>query len=81
MSLNLFIYLTTILLQAVAWLVQFFGGTSSFQSTERVNSKKNINKTQSEYTALLESITTFEKFVNSVKNSYWNGSGRIRHTM
>jgi len=50
--------------------VQFGGGTPSFQSTERVNSKKNINKTQSEYTVLPESITTFEKFVNSVKTSY-----------
>jgi len=32
--------------------------------------QKNINNTQNEYTALLESITTFQKFVNSVKNSY-----------
>ena len=42
--------------------------------------KKNINSTQNEYTALQESIT-FQKFVNSVKNSDWNGSRRIRHTM
>ena len=42
---------------------------------------RNINNTQNEYTALLESITTFTKFVNSVKNSYRNGSRRIRHTV
>jgi len=42
---------------------------------------KNMNHTQNEYTALLESITTFKKFVNSVKNSYWNSSRRIRRTM
>ena len=36
--------------------------TSKFQ--------KKHNNTQNEYTALLESITTFQKFVNSVKNSY-----------
>jgi len=36
---------------------------------------------QNEYTALLESITAFQKFVNSVKNSYWNGSRCIRHTL
>jgi len=35
-----FIYLTTILLQAVAWLVQFCRVTSSFQNTARVNSQK-----------------------------------------
>ena len=76
----LFIYFTIILLQTVAWLVQFRRVTSSFQNTVRVNSK-NINNAQNEYTALLESITTFQKFVNSVKNSYWKGSRRIRHTM
>jgi len=43
--------------------------------------QKNINNTLNEYTALLESITTFLKFVNSVKNRYWNCSRRIRHTM
>ena len=40
----LFIYFTTILLQAVAWLVQFCRVTSSFQSTARVNSKKKKHK-------------------------------------
>jgi len=32
--------------------------------------RKKTNNTQNEYTALLESITKFQKFVNSVKNSY-----------
>jgi len=32
--------------------------------------KKNTNNMQKEYTALLEFITTFQKFINGVKNSY-----------
>jgi len=36
-TIYVFIYFTTILLQAVAWLVQFCRVTSSFQNTGRVN--------------------------------------------
>ena len=61
-----FIYLTTILLQVVSWLVQFCLVTSSFQNTAQANSKK-TNNTQNEYTALLESIRAIQKFVNSFK--------------
>ena len=66
----LFIYLTTILLQAVAWLVQFCRVTSSFQNAAQVNSKKKTRIIRkNEYTILLVSIIAFQKFANSVKNS------------
>ena len=54
---------------------------SKYSTSKFQKKKRNINNTQNEYTALLESFTTFQKFVNSVKNRYWNGSRRIRHTM
>ena len=57
-ALYLFSYLTTILLQVVAWLVQFCRVTPRSQTAARLNSKKTSN-TQNEYTALLESIAAF----------------------
>ena len=74
----LFIYLTTILLQAVAWLVQPCRVTSSVENTtqEKLKTKR---KCKNQYTALLASNTALQERINSIEYSIWKGGRRIRH--
>jgi len=64
-SIYLFIYLTTILLQAVASLVQSCRGTWSFENTTTQEELKTKRKCKNEYTALLASHTALQERINS----------------
>jgi len=75
------IYLTTVLLQAVAWLVQSCHVTSSFQNTTTQEKLKTKRKCKNEYTALPASNTALQELINIIKYSIWNGHRRIRHSI
>jgi len=74
----LFIYLTTILLQAVAWLVQPCRVTTSVENTTQ-EELKTKRKCKNQYTALLASNTALQERINSIEYSIWKGGRRIRH--
>jgi len=73
------IYLTTILIQAVAWLVQSCLVTSSFENTTTQEELKTKRKCKNQYTALLASNTSLQERINSIEHNIWNGGRRIRH--
>ena len=68
----LFIYLTTILLQAVAWLVQFCRVTSSYDNVTTHKEEKNKWKRKNKYTAQLATHTALQERIKIYYKTWEN---------